>query len=476
MQHLLVLLLLLALAVRTFSNALPGQTAATLIPPIDASTASRAAWPAPPPFVPGTPQFGLNTHLMWDGPTRAAVDLDRIAAAGQTVVRFDVQWDGFEPTEQGGWNEAFLARLDQTLDLVGQRGLHPILVVVGTPAWARSGIGSRFTPPDRIEDFADAVGYMAARYADRPAIAYEIWNEPNQADFWDTDAGPDPILYAQMLEASYASIKAAAPQAIVLGGSIAFNDRDYFEQMYQQGDVGKSFDALALHPYSLGHAPEQVADQIHSFALAVESMSAVMAAHGEPNKPIWITEMGWSTRLVGESVRADYYRRAVELIHRWPQVAVACVYQLRQDQDLPEFGLITESGSPTDSWAAFVQAAAAPAVPGQPRGALDSPAENAVVHGTLTVSGWALDEGAPTAAGIDRVHVVLSGTDMGDAEIGQQRRDIASAYGLRFETSGFRYVLDLSRAAPGPHTVEVRAHSTVSGLEMAYVRAITVAP
>jgi len=64
----------------------------------------------------------------------------------------------------------------------------------------------------------------------------------------------------------------------------------------------------------------------------------------------------------------------------------------------------------------------------------------------------------------------------GFAEIGQQRRDIASAYGPRFETSGFRYVLDLSRAAPGPHTVEVRAHSTVSGLEMAYVRAITVAP
>src|SRR5207244_11078032 len=134
------------------------------------------------------------------------------------------------------------------------------------------------------------------------SIAYEIGNEPNQDDFWDTDAGPDPTRYAQMLEASYARIKAAAPQAMVLGGSIAFNDRDYFEQMYQQGDVGKSFDALALHPYSLGHAPEQVADQIHSFALAVEGMSAVMAAHGEPNKPIWITEMGCSTRRAGKSV------------------------------------------------------------------------------------------------------------------------------------------------------------------------------
>src|SRR5205823_3777905 len=101
-------------------------------PPIDAITTARAARPAPP-LVPGTPQFGFNTHLMWDGPAAAAADLDRIVAAGQTVVRFDIQWDSFEPTEKGGWNEGFIDRLDQTLGLVEQRGLHPILVVVGTP-------------------------------------------------------------------------------------------------------------------------------------------------------------------------------------------------------------------------------------------------------------------------------------------------------------------------------------------------------
>jgi hypothetical protein len=186
--------------------------------------------------------------------------------------------------------------------------------------------------------------------------------------------------------------------------------------------------------------------------------------------------MGWSTRLVGEAVRADYYRRAIELIQQWPQVVVACVYQLRQDQDLPEFGLISDTGTPTDSWAAYVQAVAAPGAKGQPRGSVDTPEENADVHGTITLTGWALDEAAPDSVGVDRVRIFLSGTELGTIEVGQQRPDIASAYGARFASSGYRYTLDLSRAAPGQHTIEVRVRSTVSGVEMAYVRAITVTP
>jgi hypothetical protein len=466
-----VLALLVAVAVRR-----PPTAALPTIVPVDAIAARSTLTQSTPWFANGAPQFGMNTHLLWGGPARAGVDIERIAAAGQTVVRFDVDWDSVEPTAKGDWDTSYLTRLDQTLDLVEQRGLHPILVVVGTPAWARSGLGTRFTPPDRAEDFADAVGYLAARYADRPAIAYEIWNEPNQIDFWDTEAGPDPVLYAQMLKASYTRIKAAAPNAIVLGGSIAFNDRDYLDAMYTDGGVAGSFDALALHPYSLGHGPEQVTDPVHSFSLAVASMSTVMTIHGEPKKPIWLTEMGWSTRLVGEAVRADYYRRAVSLIQQWPQVAVACVYQLRQDQDLPEFGMISDAGVPTDSWAAYVQAVAAPEARGQARGSIDTPAENDTVHGTITLSGWTIDEAAADTVGVDRVRVFLSGTELGDAELGQQRADIASAYGARFAASGYRYTLDLSRAAPGQHTIEVRAHSTVSGVEMAYVRAITVTP
>jgi hypothetical protein len=475
-RHAVSLLVLLLVALTMLVERRTQHAATPTVAAIDTTTASGGARPAPPPIVPGALQFGLNTHLMWEGPAKAAVDLERIAAAGQTVVRFDVGWDGFEPTGKGEWSEPYLARLDHTLDLVERRGLHPIVVVVGTPSWARGGLSSRLTPPDRPEDFADALGYLAARYADRPSIAYEIWNEPNQDDFWDTASGPDALVYAQMLKQSYVRIKAAAPNAIVLGGSIAFNDREYLEQLYANPGVAGSFDVLALHPYSLAYSPEQGVDQVHSFALAIANASAVMAAHGDAGRPIWITEMGWSDQLVGDAVRAEYLKRAVELVRRWPQVAVACVYQLRQDQDLPEFGLITESGTPTASWAAFVQSVAAPGGFGQPRGTIDAPAENAELRGTLTVSGWALDEAATDGTGVDRVRVLLSGVEVGEAALGQARPDIAAAYGRGFEAAGFQIVLDLARAAPGQHTVEVRARSSLTGREMAYVRAIRVVP
>ena len=92
----------------------------------------------------------------------------------------------------------------------------------------------------------------------------------------------------------------------MLGGSIAFNDHDYLEKMYALGGVAGAFDALALHPYSLGNEPDARTDAYHSFALAIEDMSRVMAARGEAGKPIWITEVGWSTTLVSDAIRAGY--------------------------------------------------------------------------------------------------------------------------------------------------------------------------
>ena len=55
------------------------------------------------------------------------------------------------------------------------------------------------------------LGFLAARYAARPGIAYEIWNEPNQVTFWNTPSGPDARAYGQMLRTAYTRIKAAAP-------------------------------------------------------------------------------------------------------------------------------------------------------------------------------------------------------------------------------------------------------------------------
>ena len=308
--------------------------------------------------VDGPPRFCVNTHLLWFDATSAARDLDRARFNGLTSVRFDVGWDRLEPA-RGTFDPRYLAALDVVLDMAAARGLQPVLVVVGTPGWARGDAGSVLTPPDRPADFASMLGRLAAHLADRRGVAYEIWNEPNQVTFWSTSNGPDAAVYTAMLRAAYSSIKAAAPAATVLGGSLAFNDRAYLEAMYAAGAAGH-FDALSLHPYSLDYPPDSVVDPTRSFRQAIDDALAVLDAHGDSDTPIWITEMGWSSRGLTDATRADYFTRAVELVRAQPRVAHFCAFELNQADDPrgQDVGLVAADGTPTRSWLAYGAAAA----------------------------------------------------------------------------------------------------------------------
>jgi hypothetical protein len=323
-----------------------------------AHAAEADEWTALPRAIhlPAGPRFCVNTHLLWFDLQRAATDLDRVRANGLSATRFDVGWDSLEPTARGDWNERYLARLDNVLQLIGERGVRPIVTVLRTPEWARSG-GSAMTPPDDPADFANAVATLATRYAAVPGMTYEIWNEPNSPVFWDAPGGPNAAVYTAMLRAAYASIKSVAPNATVLGGSLAFNEPDYLAAMFDAGAQG-TFDGLALHPYSRGYAPDDVAIPSRSFSLAIAHAQQVLSEHGDDGTPIWITEMGWSTAQVPDSVRADYYRRAVQIVRADPRVRSFCAFELNQGDDStgPETGLIAPNGSPTASWDAYRRA------------------------------------------------------------------------------------------------------------------------
>jgi hypothetical protein len=84
-----------------------------------------------------------------------------------------------------------------------------------------------------------------------------------------------------------------------------------------------------------------------------------MNDHGESGKPIWITEMGWSTLTVSEATRATFYQQAVGLVRSWPRVVVFCAYQLSEDQDRPDYGMVAPDGTASASWQAYAGAVAA---------------------------------------------------------------------------------------------------------------------
>ena len=297
----------------------------------------------------------MTTHFMWHDLKATVADLDRMRAAGLTVARFDLGWRWVEP-KKGMYDDALLTRLGTVLCELDARDIAPIITLLETPAWARPPGSGLFYPPTRRQDYADALGFVAARYAARPNMVWEVWNEPNIPEFWE--GGPNAADYTDLLRRAYRAVKAADPDATVLGGSIVFNDLRFLRGMYDNGARGH-FDGLAHHPYSPGRAPDDRTDPAAHFK-SVEDMKALMAARGDPDMPIWITEIGWGLDLVSDATRATYLRQAVGLVRGWPYVKVFCVYTTGQDSgpDAPDYGLIAPDGTPFGSWYAYTAAAA----------------------------------------------------------------------------------------------------------------------
>jgi len=102
---------------------------------------------------------------------------------------------------------------------------------------------------------AEFAGLAAQRYAGKVS-AWAVWNEPNTVLFWAP--APDPVPYTNILKAAYPAIKAADPNATVVGGvltwvtdyrNLTINPDSYLQQMDAAAGARGNFDALSYHPY-----------------------------------------------------------------------------------------------------------------------------------------------------------------------------------------------------------------------------------
>lgn len=103
-----------------------------------------------------------------------------------------------------------------------------------------------------------------------------------------------------------------------------------------------------------------------------------------------------------------------------------------------------------------------------PKMNVDYPSVNGAVAGNLfLVSGWAIDQGASSGAGVDVIDVWAypagspNAIYVGSATYGIARPDVAAFVGAGFTNCG--YTLLGSLPAPGAYDLYVFAHSTVSG-------------
>ncbi len=226
--------------------------------------------------------------------------IDRSGEAGIRYFRHDFLWDQIEP-EPGEFD---FEAMDRAVDAALEAGIEYIgILCYGNPAYSSQTDDDPAYPPDDPADFANYVYETVSHFHGR-VHNWEIWNEPNVGlRFWKPTFSGDPEAYGDLLELAYDAAKAADPACTVaLGGTfyphlVVESGEDFLEEVYAiHPDLGDYFDVLAFHPYRYPFtAPEVQNGYQDSLLTAIETMRDVLERHGDADKPIWITEMGWHT-------------------------------------------------------------------------------------------------------------------------------------------------------------------------------------
>ena len=333
---------------------------------------------APPPSTGQGFDYGIQAHV-W-GQQHGQI-FEAIKSLGFRWLKVQVEWKHHEgPTKgQYAWGD-----IDRIVDACQAEGIHLLASVVKAPGWARGSDADYSVegPPKNLQDYADFVGAMAARYKGR-IWAYEIWNEQNLHYEW----GNEPLnaaRYVEMLKLAYQAIKAQDPQASVISGAltptgyndgvIAVDDLIYLEQMYQAG-LKNYCDGVGVHPSGYNVPPD--ADwqtytdssagfngpftnrhRSWSFRGTMENYRNMMVKYGDSAKRLWPTEFGWASvhglgvapavnyEYAGDNTeqeQADWIVRAFQMGKDWGWVGPMFLWNLN-------FG---PAAGPADEKAAF---------------------------------------------------------------------------------------------------------------------------
>lgn len=99
-----------------------------------------------------------------------------------------------------------------------------------------------------------------------------------------------------------------------------------------------------------------------------------------------------------------------------------------------------------------------------PVGSIDEPSAGQTVQGSVTVRGWVIDSASLNGTAITEVKVKVNGTEVGTANYGEPRTDVAVAYSDgRYGSSGYRLSFDSRQFANGTANVQVSYRSVISG-------------
>lgn len=292
--------------------------------------------PAPVHALQPESPWGMGVYLYRYPHTEAGLaEMDRAAAL---AAQAGVQWTREE------FNYGMIEKAPGVYDfsffdaLVDTAYRHGISVYALLSYWSPF-IEDPYTE-EGIAAYCDYARATVRRYKDH-IKHWEIYNEPN-IFFWE---GPKE-LYPVLLERAYATIKEEDPDARVLGISTAGIDRGFIRMVLE---AGAPFDDLTIHPYRSRFIERNFIRELEHVANLVQQ------------RPVWITEMGWSTQ-IGTGGKTE--REQAQLLARAYLTGVGAGirnmgwYNFRNDGDDPfyneaNFGVLHRNLTPKAAYRAL---------------------------------------------------------------------------------------------------------------------------
>ncbi|SEO54273.1 hypothetical protein [Paenibacillus sp. OV219] len=265
---------------------------------------------------------------------------DQVRGTGAQWVRATLFWDMMEQFEGSiDWTQA-----DLILDTAAAKGLKLVLVIRSSPSWAADGADTslhNYIPSD-----GDAYGLfcyeVAKRYLEKGVpLVFELGNEENMQFLNMPEVDAAQYTRAMLIPGSKgirrAAMELGAVRPLVLVGGFApvepayipnsVRPLDFMQAIYDNGGQGY-FDSIAYHPYTYVSEPSS----IHWTFSELASLVDLMNSHGDTDRKIWATEVGWATGTgegeVSEADQAQFTSKAFDVWYGLPYAGPMLWYEL----------------------------------------------------------------------------------------------------------------------------------------------------
>ncbi len=274
----------------------PGSGPVTTVTPTPGATTTQVVGPSGP--CTATSPYGFTT---------IHADSSLVTVYKQLNVcwvRYQYHWSKIETApEVYDWSQ-----VDAALAIVNAAHIHVDFAIQYAPTWdlsqVCSGDGQHFLPgPAEMTKFATL---LATRYDGKHGHgiidSFEIGNEEYDSHFVPGLGNNQPCrsasYYGPVLKAGYQAIKAVNPQALVgmfgMWWHYEPHIQDFMTYLYTNG-YGPYMDYMNFHYYHSGADPSVTNGDDPSFDQEWQTMRDIATKNGFPQKPIWVTEVGWPT-------------------------------------------------------------------------------------------------------------------------------------------------------------------------------------